>query len=47
MKPMAVGMVVAMVVIAPFVGGMFFTNEVQKDGPAEELGEVIDEAASQ
>lgn len=47
MKPLALGLTIAAVIIAAFFGGMFLMEEAETDGPAEQLGEAIDDAANQ
>jgi hypothetical protein len=45
MKPVAIGAVVAVAVIGAFALGALFVEE-QQQGPAEEIGSAIDDAAS-
>lgn len=45
MKPVALGLIVAAFVVAAFVLGGVFAE--RSDGPAEDLGEKIDNVATQ
>lgn len=45
MKPVTIGAVVAIAVIGAFALGALFVEE-QRQGPAEEIGAAIDDAAS-
>lgn len=54
MKPVTVGIVVAAAIIVAFIGGSFIDfsdgsidNPLESDGPLEQVGEALDDAASQ